>query len=109
MVVCTGWGRDKHPCPGMTESWQTDLVETHKRTPLELFNLPQHFIVPLFQRPYVWREEEQWEPLWKDVRRVAELRISEPHVRAQHFLGAVVLQSYPTASQQLTAWRSSPG
>ncbi|WZH53392.1 MAG: DUF262 domain-containing protein [Nocardioides alkalitolerans] len=65
-------------------------METFKRTPLQLFNLPQHFVIPLFQRPYVWKEGEQWEPLWKDVRRVAELRINEPHLAPQHFLGAVV-------------------
>lgn len=84
-------------------------METFKRTPLQLFNLPQHFLVPLFQRPYVWKEEEQWEPLWKDVRRVAELRISEPHLNPQHFLGAVVLQSHDPGSQQLTTWNVIDG
>ena len=24
---------------------------------------PQRLTVPLFQRPYVWNEENQWEPL----------------------------------------------
>jgi uncharacterized protein with ParB-like and HNH nuclease domain len=33
---------------------------------------PQRLIVPLFQRPYVWNEENQWEPLWKDMARMAE-------------------------------------
>ncbi|WP_217361593.1 GmrSD restriction endonuclease domain-containing protein [Aeromicrobium stalagmiti] len=67
---------------------KTDVV-----TPMQIFNLPQHFVVPLFQRPYVWEEEEQWYPLWADVRRIAELRIAEPHRDAHHFLGAVVLQA----------------
>jgi hypothetical protein len=31
---------------------------------------PQRLIVPLFQRPYVWKEENQWRPLWKDMLRV---------------------------------------
>lgn len=84
-------------------------METYKRTPLQLFNLPQHFVIPLFQRPYVWKEDEQWEPLWKDVRRVAELRIREPHITAQHFLGAVVIQSQDAASQQLTTWNVIDG
>ncbi|QRN80414.1 MAG: DUF262 domain-containing protein, partial [Nocardiopsis sp. BM-2018] len=53
-------------------------MDTFKRTPLQLFNLPQHFVIPLFQRPYVWKEDEQWEPLWKDIRRITELRIDEP-------------------------------
>lgn len=34
---------------------------------------PQRLLVPLFQRPYVWNEELQWEPLWKDLERVADL------------------------------------
>ena len=34
---------------------------------------PQHLVVPLFQRRYVWEETDQWLPLWQDVRRQAEL------------------------------------
>lgn len=84
-------------------------METFKRTPLQLFNLPQHFVIPLFQRPYVWKEDEQWEPLWKDIRRVVELRIAEPHLNASHFLGAVVLQSHQTNSKRLTTWNVIDG
>lgn len=50
-------------------------------------------MVPLFQRPYVWDETEQWQPFWEDVRRTAELRLSGVAPGAQHFLGAVVLQA----------------
>lgn len=54
---------------------------------------PQRLVVPLFQRPYVWSQENQWEPLWADVERVAERRLANPMSRQQpHFLGAVVLQ-----------------
>jgi hypothetical protein len=28
--------------------------------------------VPRFQRPYVWTETEQWEPLWEDISTTAE-------------------------------------
>ena len=66
-------------------------METRVQTPLKLFNLPQYLQIPLFQRPYVWNEEHQWEPLWLDVRRLAELR-AERAPDATHFLGAVVLQ-----------------
>ncbi len=31
------------------------------------FDKPQKLVVPLFQRPYVWNEENQWEPLWNDA------------------------------------------
>jgi hypothetical protein len=67
---------------------KTDVV-----TPMQIFNLPQHFVVPLFQRAYVWDEEDQWDPLWSDVRRIADLHVSEPYREAYHFLGAVVLQA----------------
>lgn len=84
-------------------------METFKRTPLQLFNLPQHFVIPLFQRPYVWKEDEQWEPLWKDIRRIAELRLAEPHLNATHFLGAVVIQSHEAQSKRLTTWNVIDG
>ena len=84
-------------------------METFKRTPLQLFNLPQHFVIPLFQRPYVWKESEQWEPLWKDIRRVAEVRIGAPHLVPTHFLGAVVLQAHEAESTRLTTWNVIDG
>lgn len=70
-------------------------METNVRTPLEVFNLPQWLQIPLFQRPYVWNEDDQWLPLWKDVQRLADLRVSEEHPEARHFLGAVVVQAHP--------------
>lgn len=86
-----------------------ECVETFKRTPLQLFNLPQHFLIPLFQRPYVWKEAEQWEPLWNDIRRIAELRISDPHLSTTHFLGAVVIQAHEAQSQRLQTWNVIDG
>jgi len=68
-------------------------LETNVRTPLEIFSLPQHLVIPLFQRPYVWEADEQWAPLWQDVRRMAELRLRDPFTSAAHFLGAVVVQA----------------
>ncbi|MCM3659423.1 DUF262 domain-containing protein [Georgenia satyanarayanai] len=61
---------------------------------MEVFHLPQHLVVPLFQRSYVWDEGEQWLPFWQDVRRLAELRLTQPFSTATHFLGAIVLQAH---------------
>src|SRR3954454_2484278 len=69
------------------------LMETHVRTPQDVFMQPQHLVVPPFQRPYVWEKEEQWEPLWQDVRRLAELRLGQAFADAKHFLGAIVVQA----------------
>lgn len=34
---------------------------------LNLFEKKMRLEVPLFQRQYVWNQEEQWEPLWEDI------------------------------------------
>lgn len=78
-------------------------MDTAVRTPLEIFSLPQHLVIPLFQRPYVWSQEDQWEPLWADVRHASETRIARPWTSATHFLGAVVLQALDTPSGTLGA------
>jgi uncharacterized protein with ParB-like and HNH nuclease domain len=68
-------------------------METQVRTPQLIFMQPQRLVVPLFQRPYVWNEENQWEPLWNDVARVADRVIQQPSDKHHpHFLGAVVVQ-----------------
>ena len=74
--------------------------EERKRTKAEmrninaLFRSPVSYRIPQFQRPYAWKKSEQWEPLWEDVRKVAERYLEqdgEDNVRP-HFLGAIVLQ-----------------
>jgi alkylated DNA nucleotide flippase Atl1 len=68
-------------------------METNVRTPQDVFMQPQHLVVPPFQRPYVWEKEEQWAPLWQDVRRLADLRVAQGSADARHFLGAIVVQA----------------
>ena len=73
-------------------------METQVRTPQTVFMHPQRLVVPLFQRPYVWNEENQWEPLWNDVVRVTDRLLLHPHAKHYpHFLGAVVLQQVQNA------------
>lgn len=68
-------------------------MDTQVRTPQAVFMQPQRLLVPLFQRPYVWNQDLQWEPLWKDLERVANRLLGSPlQPPAPHFLGAVVLQ-----------------
>src|SRR4051812_25824261 len=67
-----------------------------------VFMQPQRLVVPLFQRPYVWNQESQWEPLWNDVVRVAERVLSQPTDKHHpHFLGAVVLQQVQRQTGQM--------
>src|SRR6476659_8716368 len=77
-------------------------METQVRTPQMVFMQPQRLAVPLFQRPYVWNEENQWEPLWNDVARVAEKVLKQPTEKHHpHFLGAVVLQQMQKQTGQM--------
>lgn len=59
-----------------------------------IFGKPVHYVVPLYQRPYVWTKELQWEPLWQDVREVADRQLDNVQANDSipHFLGAVVLE-----------------
>ena len=47
--------------------------------------------VPVFQRPYIWTKDDQWEPLWEDVSDMAEAVIENGEA-GRHFMGAIVLQ-----------------
>lgn len=77
-------------------------METQVRTPQMVFMQPQRLVVPLFQRPYVWSQENQWEPLWDDVVRVADRVLTKPFDRHHpHFLGAVVLQQVQKQTGQM--------
>lgn len=60
----------------------------------QLFQQDRRHVVPLYQRPYVWHRELQWEPLWEDLRSVAD-RLIEGRTVRPHFLGAIVLENVP--------------
>ena len=66
----------------------------------DLFGKDTRYVVPLFQRPYVWSVDEQWQPFWSDIRRLAEAALegSDP---PPHFLGAIVLDQMPNPSGHL--------
>ncbi|WP_166831852.1 DUF262 domain-containing protein [Thalassoroseus pseudoceratinae] len=63
----------------------------------QVFDRDCRHIVPLYQRRYVWERELQWEPLWEDIRAVAERRLLKQDTRP-HFLGAIVLEQVPNPS-----------
>ncbi len=66
-------------------------MKPETRTVDQLFQLDVRYVVPLYQRPYVWREDDQWEPLWEDI--LVLLRDEALLAGVQsHFLGAIVLE-----------------
>jgi Protein of unknown function DUF262/Protein of unknown function (DUF1524) len=58
----------------------------------DLFADKVHYEVPIYQRPYVWARDEQWVPLWEDIRDVASRRLSGRDNGLAHFLGAIVIE-----------------
>ncbi len=66
-------------------------MQTNLQRPQRLFAQPVRYEIPAFQRRYVWKREEQWEPLWDDVEQLAQ-SIMEDGRTEPHFMGAVVLQ-----------------
>ena len=52
-------------------------MHTDILTPKDLLQKEVRYTIPPFQRPYVWSQEDQWEPFWEDVRNVAETYLEE--------------------------------
>ena len=67
-------------------------MKPETRTVTQLFELDVRYVVPLYQRPYVWDEDKQWEPFWDDVVTLLEHQESGEGHHYTHFLGAVVLE-----------------
>ncbi|MDE2669675.1 MAG: DUF262 domain-containing protein [Chloroflexota bacterium] len=77
-----------------------------------LFLKDVRYVIPTFQRPYVWTKDDQWDPLWEDVQTVAERYLEElaeageggaaiaEQEAGSHFLGAVVVQQRPSPASQ---------
>jgi hypothetical protein len=71
-------------------------VQARTLAPAGIFGYHIRYVVPLFQRPYVWSLEDQWQPLWEDVRTLTERLLDAPGGYGAapvppHFLGAIVL------------------
>lgn len=90
-------------------------MKAETRTLQEVLHGDRRFVVPVYQRPYVWELERQWEPLWNDVEatatRLAEVRAdghakgAEPSLADQaaspHFLGAIVIEDRPVMTGEV--------
>lgn len=78
-------------------------MQAYKRTIFALFDGKRRYVIPLFQRQYVWGRDRQWQPLWDDLRKQADMALAgEPSV-SPHFLGAIVLAQVQTYGDQVPA------
>lgn len=56
-----------------------------------LFNSQLRYVVPMFQRLYVWGKDPQWATLWEDIVEKAELQLSGTRTNP-HYLGALIVE-----------------
>jgi hypothetical protein len=54
-----------------------------------LFKNPGQYVIPVFQRHYVWDKENQWEALWEDI--LSQARAKLDGSPKPHYCGAIVL------------------
>ena len=50
----------------------------------------KQYVIPSYQRNYVWTREGQWEPLWDDLKALARQLLSEESDARPHFLGTII-------------------
>lgn len=95
-------------------------MKPNKISAIELFASPCQYVIPVFQRGYVWTLEKQVAPLWSDLEdRAAHLldqkAILESNPSAQlaklrkHFLGSVVLTPIINPFGRVTAYEVIDG
>ena len=44
---------------------------------IRIFNGDKNYIIPHFQRQYVWDKDKQWLPLWEDLQDMLECLLAE--------------------------------
>lgn len=77
-------------------------MQANPRTIDKLFNSQSRYIVPMFQRLYVWQENPQWTTLWEDLAEKAALRLDGKQSNP-HYLGALIIEGVkPTSANEVT-------
>lgn len=65
-------------------------MEAHKEPLSKILSLPTRLVAPLFQRQYVWNQNDNWEPLWEALVEVLDRKLTPAKARP-YFMGAIVL------------------
>lgn len=72
-------------------------MQANPRTIDALFNSQLRYVVPMFQRLYVWEENPQWSTLWEDVVEKAYLQLAGTKTNP-HYLGALIIEGVRPSS-----------
>ena len=62
-------------------------MDTRRTTVSQAFPERIQYVVPSYQRNYIWTKEDQWEPLWDDVLEVTRRVLGNESNQEPHFLG----------------------
>ena len=94
-------------------------MDTNDRDINDLFNGNKVFVVPRYQRLYVWTEEDHWDPLWDDVEHIADRLLGDAmqrqskeidHSTAEsHFFGTLVLKPRRASLNSAAKWQVIDG
>jgi hypothetical protein len=95
-------------------------VKPDKTSAIQLFIAPLQYVIPVFQRGYVWTLEKQVAPLWADIEERASAWLERQEVLKnagatklaplqKHFLGSVVLTPITGAFGRVTAYEVIDG
>lgn len=76
-------------------------MDAHSRSLDRLFNSQLRYVVPMFQRLYVWQENPQWATLWEDAAEKADLRLSGLQTNP-HYLGAVITEGVKSVKGEVS-------
>jgi len=68
-------------------------MEAQKKTISQAFPQRFQYVVPSYQRNYVWTKQDQWEPLWDDILNVTQQILDDDSQRTPHFLGTIITKS----------------
>ena len=51
-------------------------MDVNKLMLSRIFDTTERLDAPLFQRPYVWNQNRNWDPLWEAIETLAQKRVS---------------------------------
>ena len=77
-------------------------MNVNKLTLKKIFDTTERLEAPMFQRPYVWTKEKNWEPLLEAILSVAQQLLDGVKPRP-HFLGTLVLDQLKTPIGEVAA------
>lgn len=72
-------------------------MQANPRSLDALFNSQLRYVVPMFQRLYVWQENPQWATLWEDITEKALLQLNGVTTNP-HYLGALIIEGVRPSS-----------